>query len=109
MFFVAQLPQGVGRLRWKDGWAAQNSRPLSTLSNGIIDQPRGRDGRWSEYWFTSHNYEYIATVETSCFSASYHKQHCTLQAFKQFGALYMHSRNGTAGMRTQYLLVSSHN
>ena len=25
------------------------------------------------------------------YSAEYHRQHCTLQAFKQFGALYMHN------------------
>ena len=25
------------------------------------------------------------------YSAQYHRQHCTLQAFKQFGALYVHN------------------
>ena len=27
------------------------------------------------------------------YSAQYHRQHCTLQAFEQFGALYMHNHN----------------
>ena len=27
------------------------------------------------------------------YSAQYHKQHCTLQAFEQFWALYMHSHD----------------
>ena len=27
------------------------------------------------------------------YSAQYHKQHCTRQAFEQFGALYMHNCN----------------
>ena len=38
-----------------------------------------------------------------------HKQLCTLQAFEQFEALYMHSPNDPAGIRTQYLWISSHN
>ena len=27
------------------------------------------------------------------YSAQYHRQHCTLQAFEQFGALYMHNHD----------------
>ena len=29
------------------------------------------------------------------YSAQYHRQHCALQAFEQFGALYMHSLDNT--------------
>ena len=28
------------------------------------------------------------------YSAQYHRQHCTLHAFEQFGALYMHNHDG---------------
>ena len=30
---------------------------------------------------------------TVLYSAQYHRQHCTLQAFQQFGALYMHNHD----------------
>ena len=51
----------------------------------------------------------------SLFLAQYYRHHCTLQAFEQLGALYMHNLDDTRGMthirqiRTQYLWVLSHN
>ena len=41
----------------------------------------------------SRNYALLLFRMTSrvLYSAQYHRQHCTLHAFKQFGALYMHN------------------
>ena len=45
------------------------------------------------------------------YSAQYHKQHCPLDVFEQFGALYMHKPrwqiSGPTGIRTWYLQVTS--
>ena len=35
--------------------------------------------------------DYSLLLSNGFKSAQYHRQHCTLQAFKQFGALYMHN------------------
>ena len=46
------------------------------------------------------------------YSAHYHRQYCTLQAFEQFGALYLQNLDDKhsipAGIRTQYLWAPSH-
>ena len=41
----------------------------------------------------SRDYALLLFCMTSrvLYSAQYHRQHCTLQAFEQFGALYMHN------------------
>ena len=46
------------------------------------------------------------------YSAHYHRQHCTLQAFEQFAALYMAAQprwqiSGPTGIRTWYLQITS--
>ena len=56
-------------------------------------------------------YTYRMTSRVVC-RAQYHRQHCTLETFEQFGALYMQTRwqiSEPAGTRNQYLWVSSHN
>ena len=42
--------------------------------------------------------------------AKYHRQHCTLQAFEQFGALYMHNLDDKYQTRLGFeLWIPSHN
>ena len=43
----------------------------------------------------SRDYALLLFRKTSkvLYSVQYHRQHCTLQAFEQFGALYMHSHD----------------
>ena len=36
------------------------------------------------------------------YSAQYHRQHCTLQAFEQFGALYMHNHDDKYPARPRF-------
>ena len=38
------------------------------------------------------SYTYRMTLKV-LYDAQHHIQHCTLQAFEQFGALYMHNRD----------------
>ena len=38
-------------------------------------------------------YSYFEWLQFFIDSAQYHKQHCTLHAFEQFGALYMHNHD----------------
>ena len=38
-----------------------------------------------------HFFRMTSRVLCSVYSAQYHRQHCTLHAFEQFGALYMHN------------------
>ena len=58
-----------------------------------------------------HNHGNIATEGRVHYSAQYHRQHCTLQAFGQSGALWMHNFECSTrpGFRAHYLWVSSHN
>ena len=42
------------------------------------------------------------------YSAQYHRQYCTPQAFEQIGALHIHNLDDRHPIRTQYLWVSSH-
>ena len=37
-----------------------------------------------------------------CYSAQYHRQHCTLQAFEQFRALYIHNHDDKYPARTGF-------
>ena len=41
-------------------------------------------------------YSYRMTSR-AIYSAQYHRQHCALQAFEEFGALYMHNFDDTCG------------
>ena len=36
------------------------------------------------------------------YSVQYHRQHCTLHAFKQFGALYMHNHDAKYPARPEF-------
>ena len=44
-------------------------------------------------------YSYSNDFEGFFYSAQYHKQHCTLHAFEQFGALYMHNQDDKSPTR----------
>ena len=67
--------------------------------------------RQKEAW--SRDYALLLFRMTSrvLYSAQYHRQYLTLQAFEQFGALYMHNArwqiSGPTGIRARYVEVTS--
>ena len=51
-----------------------------------------RDRRKPEVGTILYSYRMTSKI---LYSSQYHRQHCALQAFEQFGALYTHSLDGT--------------
>ena len=86
----------------KNNSSSSNTNSHSNLISCSLQQPPYGDTAVQqpiyEYCFTSlsaQSWPELLFQMTSrvLYSAQYHRQHCTLQAFEQFGALYMQNHN----------------